>query len=846
MEKWRGNMKIKTAKSLTWFMLFVLMIQIYACGLFSIAKAAGNLTFINSYWGSQTTPQKVYPGSSNVLLMAFVRNDFGTDFLSVSGTIFLPAGVQSYDGKENATSIGFLQRNGTTSYNVKAGEIFELNFVLNVLNTTTPGDYNCNTNVTYTYLDGGNYTIGSENVTISFTLSNFPSYIFQIVDVYWTTPGGFRVNASSGSRNLNLNVELRNLGQDSINSVEGTLDLGSNFSPSIATSSVNNVAKGDTFSLSFNGISIPVSTTSGDYNVDLQLNCTFIGYGNAVNTSSYLLYVTVNVSEMPSPGLQIVRIEWQNSDKIYPGARHVLFLMELQNLGDYTITDTLAVVSLPTGFLDSYGNSVINATSSATFGYGSFATLTVGPVYVSLDVDPGIYYAQATLYCLGSKDSSELMLSQNFAVPLVVSEISFYLEPVYSNWLGASPGPGNTAATLLVLIRNNEIVQMRGIYANVVLPNGFISTISGLNSVNVTPSIFASTTQIQDIINMFSGQSIPTGQTPLVQTQAAMGDILALPIQMNVGNDTQIGYYTLDVSFDFLDQWNNKQTASVKPIYWLPGSTLTVDIVEGKSKLLIGSRTSIIELFVRNNGTAAMTDVYIAIAGAPQGISISSTVKYLPVIEPLQEANLTWSVSVNPQSPYIGSLPVLVMISFNDMLGYRHTLNQTAIVYAEGIVELDLVDISISPETPYSAGSLTVSATILNLGTYKARNAEAFLNGSILQSNSGSYSFVGDVDVSAQVPLSLTATLNNVTGDKTVYMTIRYRDVFNEPVTFTFPINITIVASPPQPQPTPSSFFEDYYKIAIFVGLSVFMVVSGFIIYRMYQRTKHKTQGMDS
>lgn len=206
---------------------------------------------------------------------------------------------------------------------------------------------------------------------------------------------------------------------------------------------------------------------------------------------------------------------------------------------------------------------------------------------------------------------------------------------------------------------------------------------------------------------------------------------------------------------------------------------------------------------------------------------------------------MSWLVSVNPMSPYVGSLPILVAVTFIDMLGYRHALNQTAIVFVEGIVEISLMDTSISPETPYSDGSLTISTTILNLGTYKAKNVEAYLNSSALQSN-GSYSFVGDVDVGAQVPISISATLRNVTGNKTVYLTIEYRDIFNEPVTLTFPMNITVSESPPQSPVRSATLLEDYYKIAFFIALILFMLGSGYILYRMYQKTKRKSQGMNT
>ncbi len=1202
-------MKSRTEKRVL-CLLFLILIQISALASGPIAQAQGNFTFINSYWGSSTNPQKAYPGSSDARLIVSIRNDLGNDLLSVSATIYLPAGVSSYDGKSYANATGYTQHNDTVSYYVKAGETFQLDFWLNVQNTTLPGEYSCNTLVSYNSLGGE----GGESLTISFTISDFPDYSFQTVDVYWTTSGGAAVSASSGSRNLNLNIVQRNLGEDAVDGIDARIDLGNPFTPSKVLSGVNNVGKGDTFTLVFTGISIPVTTGSGSYSTSLQLNCTFNGYGNAVDVSTYTIPVTVSVSGMPSPGLKLVSVSWQDFDKTYPGARKVWLTVEVQNLGDYVVSDILSVLRLPNGFTDPYGNPVVNATSGASINYGAFATLTIGPIYISSSVNPGIYYSEATIYSVGLRDSTQLMLSQSLTLPLIVSGASLYIdlgsvawtfngqpavaipgatnlalsitlinrgedtlsglaasiqlpqgfkligasygtgpiapaasltvtfylnisqnvttgqyaspltltfnanpssgnnvvstsiqtpftvedpnrfdspvrlvnaywgrpgnptpiypgsrfspltlefvnngiygvqgayirvtfgngfegvvnqtqlaatlasgsfssttlyanvkpsttpgnysfsvtqsyfievygaflyrehsltvqlqvfkppvqapyvkvvssgwengspaypgckdavftliianeapysiagvstrlllpegfsegglnglmtyvpgpiaswqtatlsfranigsevaprnytgrlaveytllsggdnlrvseenevtvnvnslggfEPVYSNWLSYSPGPGNAGATLLIIVRNNEVPQMRGVYATVRLPQGFTATLTGMETVNVTPVTFTSTTQVQDIISMLTGQGLPTGQAaPVTQTQVGKGDILALSIQVNIGNETTVGYYNLDLEFSFIDQWGSIQRAGLKAFYWLPGSTLSVEVTEGKSRLLIGSRTSIIELFIKNVGTASIRDVYVAIVGAPQGVSVSSSFKYLPDIGPQQESNLTWLASVNLQTPYTGSLPILVSISFTDALGYRHPLNQTAIIFVEGIVELRLLDTTTSPETPYSGGSITVSTTLLNLGTYKARHVEAFLDGAILKPGLGNYTYVGDVDIGAQVPVSLTAALRDVTGNKTVYLIVSYRDVFNAPVTLTFPIDIIVAEKPAQPPPQPTWLdLTDVYKIALII-MAFFLAGSGYIIYRMYQKTKHRVQG---
>jgi len=1200
-------------KKISCLILTIIILQASVLSL-NIARAGSGFTFISSTWGSPSNPQKVYPGSSNVNLILFIRNDLGQSLVSVSITLYLPSGVESYDGKSRVTSRGYVQEDSSVKYGVSPGEVFQASFIVNVLDDAEAKEYNCTALIEYytsSLTDTSSLTVGSKNVTVWFTVSPFPSYSFSFIESYWTTSAGYRVNGSSGARNLNLNIVLKNLGESSINVVSAKLHLDGSFRPEASTSSASNVGVNEVFTLAFSQVSIPASTPPGTYVLDLELNCTFIGYGNAVNVQSSTVQVPVEVFSPPSPNLRLVRVAWRNYEKAYPGARAIVLDATVQNLGECTVSESLVKLYLPRGFTDVFGRNVVNSTSSASIGYGEFATYSIGPIYVGSGVAPGVYYGNATLECVGSRDSSQLLLAQNISIPLIVSRyvsnidvssvewlyggqpavalpgaqdvqlsitlvnrgeeafsglaasptlpsgfkllgvdvysgtvpsgasftVSFHLnisvgvkpggyiipvaltfnlnpsssntitssgvmapvwvedpegfdsdlrvvsvfwgsygnpspaypgskftpltvevanmglytvhgvhlklhtpeafeavvgqadlstsmppgsfststfylnvnfdaspgrynltlqenyfislygaqilkarnitvevrvfepsvrppyakvvscgwgngypvypgtenvtlnvivsnqapysisgvyatlepykvfresgfqglkvyvpgpvapwqtatlsfklsvgqgaapgdypanltleytllsggnnlrvrevqavsikvnalnppEHVYSSWVRYSPGPGNKGALLLLVFRNNEVPVMRGTYVTITLPKGFRSTATGGERVNVTPSSFSSATQLQDILSLFSGQPPLFAQASSApQAQIGRGDLIAVPVQVDVERDTPLGGYNLTAEFNFVDQWGCVQKASSRAYFTLSGSTNMVEVVEGKSKLFIGLRSAVIELFVRNNGTAPLKDVYVAIGGAPQGIAVSSSVKYVPEISPGGEVNLTWLASVNPQTPYAGSLPILVVVSFADQLGYRRTFNQTAIVYVEGIVELKLMDTSLSPEPVHSGETLTVSTTILNLGTYKAKNVEASVAGSFLENVTGSYTFVGDVDVGAQVPVSLQARVKDVVGERTLYLIIRYRNVFNEPITQVYPVNVTVYSKPTATTSSaiPIVEFIDTYRVIFIILILGFLVASGLLLYKMYLRAK--------
>lgn len=1207
-------MKVKKVFSVLFAVIILQSITLSMLNLNFVAEAQdpSNFRFLNSQWGSLAAPQKVYPGSSNVNLIIFFRNDFGANLVSVYVTLYdLPTGIEGYDGKSNVTSRGYVQEDDSIRYYVNSGEVFLSNFLLNILEGAEAKDYSCTALVEFSYIDGSNYVVGSESIFVEFTVDAFPSFSFDFIESYWTTSSGYRVSGSSGARNLNLNIVLKNLGEESINRILAELDSENILYPEASATIINNVGKNEPFTLTFNQISIPITTSPDVYNLLLQLNCTFVGYGNAAIVQSYTVIVNVNVVAQPSPNLRLVKINWRNYEKGYSGSRAIILDVTVQNLGEYTVSDSLIITRLPKGFTDTYGKNFINSTSPTSFGYGEFATFSIGPIYVASNVNPGIYYGNATIYCIGSRDGSQLILSQNMSIPFTISRyapnidvssvewlyngqpaaalpgahniqlsitlvnrgeealaglsvspnvpsgfkllgenvytdtvpsassftISFFfnisqsvepgnyiipvtlafnvnptssntivsssilvpvwvedpkifdselkvvnafwgtygnpivvypgsrfapltvgvlnngiynvhgvhlklytpesfetvigesdlsanmptgsfststfylnikfdalpkmynltlqqyyfislygaqilktrnltvqvnvfepsvkppyvkivssgwgngypvysgtenatfnivisnqapysisgiyatLEPsiifsesgfegfkayvsgpiapwqtttlsfkinvvkkalagnypvnltveytllsggnnvrvkeehtislkvnvlngpehIYSSWVKFSPGPGNKGALLLLLFRNNEIPIMRGAYVTIILPKGFKSTVTGSEKVNVTPSSFSQASQIQDIIGFFSGQALAFTQTlSTPPTQIGFGDLIAVPVQVDVESGTDLGEYDLVAEFSFIDQWANVQRIAVKAPFMLMGSTNMIEIIEDESKLLMGLRAAVIKLLVKNNGTAPIKDVYVAIGGAPQGISVSSSIKYVPEIGPKEKINLSWLVSVNPQTPYTGSLPILVVVNFADQLGNRRTFNQTAIIYVEGIVELNLMDTSISPQIIYPGETLTVSTTILNLGTYKARNVEANIVGSFLENMTGSYTFVGDVDVGAQVPISLQARVKDFVGERTLYLIIRYRNVFNEPITQVYPVNVTITSQPTITTTTgfPIIEFIDTYRVAFILLILGFLIASGILIYRLYQKAK--------
>lgn len=1168
-----------------------------------VVFASSNFVLVSTLWGSQSNPQKVYPGSSNVRFIVLIRNDLSY-LISVIGYLKLPSGFSGTNGANNVSAVGYISANNTIRYTINKGEVFELDYYINIANTLTPGTYYGNLTLNYT----NTTTNGQVNMTVPMTVSNFPYFTFQIVNIYWSTAGGTVINASPGARNIVLNVVLRNMGEDNISSISAELTLNSPFTPNKIISNAQQVNKGSTFTLTFNGISISPNSNPGNYIGNLELNSTFTGYGGATNISTSFITLSLPVGNYPSAGLQVIRVQWTNGEKIYAGSRRVSLDVTLQNMGSYTVNNIMAQIILPSGFTDPYGLNSISTSSAATLGYGNTITLSFNPIYLNSSIKPGVYSARLIVMAVVSIDNTNLVTKDTFNVPIYVNNLTlsidlvsvqwlyngnpapalpggqylvlsltfvnrgedtysgfqpilkvppgfrvfgesadsgpiapgttftirFYMNisdaiapglynanltlvisvnpsnintigsinftiplslmdpkgfdtritfvsaywgtgrpnpvypgsknvpltieiintgiytaqgiqigvtanpyfipivnstsipttlssgssasvtlyfdvspetvpgsylfimttkyfiniygatiykynklifvlyvskpsvgppyitlvssgwmnnyPVYPgtqnatlnvvianeapfpvagmhlklilpdgfspgvngiesyiagpiqqwqtasasfsidinnsvkpgfykaqlkidyillsggdnlksteekevilqvnslggfeyvtyNWVGYAPNPGSVGATLIAIIRNTEVPVVKGAVVTVILPKGFNSTVTGTRVFNVTPYILSSLNQVQNLVQT---RLIPGSQfnVPQQVSQAGLGDFLAVPISVGISRNVSIGYYPITLNLSFLDQWNVLRKVIINGTFWLPGSSDIVQVVEEKSKLLIGNRTAEISIYLKNNGSSSVYNVYVAITSMQAPISISSTVKYVPVIGPNEEVLVSWIASVSPSISYLGSIPVALSITFVDPAGFRHNITQTAILFVEGVAKIKFIDVTVEPKTPYPGSTVTVSMTLINLGTYKAGNLEAYLEGDNLTLTPNSYSFVGDVDVGSQVPVSLSANISNISINKTtIYVVIRFRNVFNEIITERYPITLTIVPQPPLTQTqTGSSVLSDTYRLLIVMAIVIFLAISGYVIYLLYKRTKH-------
>ncbi|MEM3715059.1 MAG: hypothetical protein QXF82_08950, partial [Nitrososphaeria archaeon] len=767
------------------------------------------------------------PGAQNIQLSITLVNRGEETLAGLTASLDAPSGFKL---------LGESVYGGT----VPSASSFTLSFYFNISQNVKPGNYIIPLSLTFNVNPSSSNNIASSGVFVPVWVED-PKFFdsnLKVVNAFWGTVGN-PIVVYPGSKFVPLTLEILNNGIYAVHGVHLKLYAPEAFETIIGESDLSANMPPGTFSTSTFYLNIKFEALPQEYNLTLQQYYFISLYGAQIlRTRNLTVQVIVFSPTVKPPYVKVVSSGWGNGYPVYPGTENATFNVVISNQAPYPISGVQATLKSFDTFTES-GFEGFKAYVSGPIASWQTATLSF-KFNVASKAFPGNYKVNMTIEYTLLSGGNHIRVREEHSLNLKVNALNGP-EHVYSGWVRFSPGPGNKGALLLLVFRNNEVPLMRGAYVSVTLPKGFKSTVTGSDMVNVTPSSFSSTSQIQDIISLLSAQGLAFAQTfPAPQTQIGVGDLIAVPVQVDVEPDAVLGKHYLVAEFSFIDHWSNVQKTTVNASFMLMGSTNMIEIIEGKSRLVIGLRTSVIELFVRNNGTAPIKDVYVAIGSAPQGISVSSSIKYVPEIGPREEVNLSWFASVNPQTPYTGSLPLLVVVSFADQLGNRRTFNQTAIVYVEGLVELNLMDTSVSPQIIYSGETLTISTTILNLGTYKAKNVEANIVGSFLENVTGSYTFVGDVDVGAQVPVSLQARVKDFVGERTLYLVIRYRNVFNEPITQVYPVNVTVSPRPTITTTTaiPIIEFIDTYRVIFIILILGFLVASGILIYRLYQRAK--------
>ncbi len=789
-----------------------------------ISEYKSKFNIVDVEWEYNNQPAFALPGSKDITLVVRVAYRGEEDISGISPTLLLPSG---FTVKET------LQYPQT----VVPSSVFTLSFIVDISKSLESKYYSASLNIEYVVSANDLNIVKSTNLHFPIKLSQLDSFDsdVNIIEVHWGSARPQQVYSMTEDNPLSITVV--NYGPYDIQGIIASLELPQGFSSDVKNVSLANILPVGSFSETVFYISVG-DIEPGYYGFNISISYIISLYGTEIRKSvNYSNILKIVDPPFSIPYLKILGYQWENSYKVYPGTSDASLQISIGNDAPFTISAIHVYPILPDGFSLSKG-TLLPYIDGPISPWGSFSFSM--EIDINDGVKPGYHKINFTIEYLLNSGGDGVKLNESLSLLIYVERIGG-IRYLFYRWAGYSPGPGSVGASLILVFRNDLFETMDGLYAVVQLPEGFISTYTGTSMVNVTPY---STSSLAELSNILSGDFFSLTSNDILSSRESVskGDYIILNIPLIISPEIDIGVYNAVVSLNFIDEWSMVREITVKCQFNLPGSVDYVEVIEERSRLVVGDRETNVSIVVKNPGSSPMYDTYIGINSMSQVVAFSSSVKHLTVIYPGEEVELTWRASVSPITSFIGGVPVLVSISYSDSIGVRHYINQTVILYVEGLARLKVIDVYIDPETPYPNSSISVSATIVNIGSDVAKNTEIYLSGEHLITNSDSYTYLGDVDEGTQIPFTLYGSLDDYEGETKIYLVIKYGNIYNEESTIKYPITITVKRQPPPEGTTsqPMGFIEDYWKVLVVGAVSIFLVLSVVLIYRMYIASKSK------
>ncbi len=766
-------------------------------------------------WSYQGGAAEALPTSRDVTLVIRLSN-FGQDVLTLLNVSpVFPDFIQ-------VKSVG-----GTCLAGVQPGSTCVLQLVVDVGSEANPGFYNASLIVTYDARVGTSLLYRTTVIDFQFLISDPYNYVADLVlsKVWWgaTTPA-----VSYGLEKLYpLHVELTNLGRygasyvylkvsgpDGVIVIDGEGVCSAYLSPGSSCRLVPYLSLSE---LDEDTLILSVKAT---YYITI--------YGSYIPVTAHYV-VGVPVSTYPPSslgGLSVISFGWVNNNPVYPNTQNATYVIYLINHYPYSVSSVYAELVLPDGLTASKGlnKAYVSGPIPPNQVLQLSFTLNAG------DMSPGWHNSSLKLFYLVNSGGEGLGVVEEVVLPILINDVSLGIELVSASWAGKPAEPETYGNFFVVVVRNSEYPSIRGLVADVTLPEGFVSSVNNESRVRVaaTSSLPQIPTlqpgNVQDLLRYYT-QLLGT-QTPL-QAQFGKGDFMYFVIPINVLSVSPGTYYA-DMMLSFIDHWDNVRTQGLRLPISVLGSPILIQVWSETPLNFRDSREVNMTLKILNLGTAPAYNVYLAVYPYGSYVIVPKTTPiYISRLEPGVITSINVPVYLNPlpsaQVPVpitYGNIPFMATVIYTTSNGLRQVLNISFTVSIEPFIKIMLSDVKVS----YSGGLVRLSCTLINVGNAQAQRITAKLVGGGRESEEV---FIGDLDPSSQT--SFAVYLDVGTYIDSVELLLSYRNPYNEVEVLSREFGVVqsvIQTTTPPQEPT------DLLRYSIMVAVIVFLGIVAFILYR--------------
>lgn len=330
-------------KCLTILLVFTLIFQIaftFTRGTYGGLDEDFHIVYVNVKSSADTS--EIYPGSRRVSLKIEAVYQNVTPARNVVGWLNTTAvpGLSFSAGSGSCSPARLL--NGSIAENISLNTYITFEYLLDVSTSVSPGTHNLTLKISYEK-EGTRF---EELKNIVLIVWDYPPVSFRVVNAYFS-PAPY-----PGSVDTNLYIVLENNGS-AISSAYFNLTSLDGFIVKNPRASTGLVNKGDRFTLTFTGISIPPDTLVGTYTATIFADCSARTEDGVVYNKNATLIVRVKV-EAPPPE-QPIMVSSVNTlyngayAPLLPSARGVVLRIYLVSRITDNINTMIVNATLPEG-----------------------------------------------------------------------------------------------------------------------------------------------------------------------------------------------------------------------------------------------------------------------------------------------------------------------------------------------------------------------------------------------------------------------------------------------------------------------------------------------------------------
>lgn len=406
---------------------------------------------------------------------------------------------------------------------------------------------------------------------------------------------------------------------------------------------------------------------------------------------------------------------------------------------------------------------------------------------------------------------------------------------------------GVAQAAFILNVTQAAHVGINPIGVNISYEDTFLARFNSTTSFDVTVYPQA---EVSATINAASMQIGGTSQIVLVIENRSPSPIYGLsvqpvfdPLEQVGGNETTVNYlsgesnatftyvvyaaenlppsvYPVEFKVFYMDPQPVTQLYTCRVAVAEPAQNLTLSLLPST---LYYQRNNTITVVIRNSGSE-VRDLRLTLV-PPQGLFVAQGLGpwALGNLSGDREARL--KLSVVPSLPESGPLLLQFELTYKNSRGYTSSQEIDQLVYLRGLIEMQLTSFS-APVTAFNGSTVTVSGTLINMGTEGADYVDVYL----VPGNWSQPEYVGNIPTNSPTPFSLQINIpSSSDGRYSFNVTITYQDDLGQRYNLTVPFSLNVVSQGVRPKGRLMPWYE-------YAGIVVLVVTLGVSLYFVSRR----------